>query len=79
MAEPTICEVCGLPFLPNERRSLFGTHHELPSNCIRRLRAEIERQRNLLYEITLAWTNNDQNALRQLMTQSVQSACKGGA
>lgn len=78
MAEPAICELCGLPFLPDERRSLFGTHHELPSNCIRRLRAETERQNNLLYEITIAWTGNDQNALRLLMAQGVQAVCEGG-
>jgi hypothetical protein len=39
------CEVCGLAFLPDERQSLYGTHHDNALVCVRRLRTENERLR----------------------------------
>lgn len=46
-----VCEVCGLPFRSTERRSLFGTHHDLTTVCVRRLREENARQRTVAVPI----------------------------
>lgn len=46
-----LCDVCGLPFREDERRSLYGTRHELTFQCVGRLREENARLRAWLQKI----------------------------